>query len=58
MSLASLITAVVGLAAIGQPTITLSRQKQLFLDDYLIESSRNIERRIHPAEKFDGNPVL
>ncbi|MBN2270034.1 MAG: hypothetical protein JXN61_05435 [Sedimentisphaerales bacterium] len=58
MSLTSLITAVVGLAAIGQPTITVGRQKQLFLDDYLIESSTNIERRIHPAEKFDGNPVL
>ena len=58
MSLASLITAVVGLAAMGQPIITVNRQKQLFLDDYLIESSTNITRKIHPARKFEGNPVL
>ncbi len=58
MSLASLVTTVIGLAVIGQPAITVNRQKQLFLDDYLVESSTNITRKIHPAEKFEGNPVL
>jgi hypothetical protein len=58
MSLVSFVTALVGLAVIGEPVITVSRQKQLFLDDYLIESSTNIERTIHPVKKYDGNPVL
>jgi len=58
MSLASFVTVVFGLAAIGQPTITVNHQKQLFLDDYLIQSSANITRKIHPADKFEGNPVL
>jgi len=58
MSLASLTTVLVGLAVIGKPCITLDHQKQLFLDDYLIESSKNIKRTIHPANKFEGNPVL
>ncbi len=58
MSLASLITVLVGFAAIGKPCITLDHQRQLFLDDYLIESSKNIKRTIHRANKFDGNPVL
>lgn len=58
MSLASLITAVVAFAVTGEPVITVGYQKQLFLDDYLVESSTNITRKIHPARKFDGNPVL
>jgi len=58
MSLVSLITAVVGFVAIGGPYITLGHQKQLFLDDYLIKSRTNIKRVIHPAQKYEGNPVL
>jgi len=58
MSVVSVITAVIGFALIGEPFITLSHQKQLFLDDYLIRSRTNIKRRIHPAQKYDGNPVL
>ena len=58
MSLVSLITAVIGFAVIGGPFITLSHQKQLFLDDYMVKSRTNIKRRIHPVQKYSGNPVL
>jgi hypothetical protein len=58
MSLVSLIAAVVGFAVTGGPVITLSHQKQLFLDDYIIESRTNIKRVIQTAQKYEGNPVL
>jgi hypothetical protein len=58
MAYASLVTIVIGLAASGQPAITVDHRKQLFLDDYLIQSSTNITRKVHPAKKFEGNPVL
>jgi len=58
MTLVSLIAIVIGSAVTGEPFITLSRQKQLFLDDYIIKSMTNIKRQIHPAQKYDGNPVL
>ena len=46
------------LAATGAETpISVGAQKQLFLDDHLIESKTNITRRVHPARKFSGNPV-
>jgi len=38
--------------------IEVGPQKQLFLDDYLVASSTNIFRRIHPAEKSRSNPVI
>ena len=30
----------------------------LFIDDRQITSARGVERRIHPARKFEGNPVV
>jgi hypothetical protein len=41
----------------GQP-IVVDRTKHLFLDDYLIASSQNVTRQVHPAEKHSGNPIL
>ena len=38
--------------------MTLGPTKQLFLDDWLIESQTNVTRRVHPAEKSPDNPVL
>jgi hypothetical protein len=38
--------------------IEVGPRKQLFLDDYLIASTTNIVRRIHPAEKSKSNPVI
>ena len=32
--------------------------KQLFLDDYLVASMTNVKRRVQPAEKYKGNPVI
>jgi len=58
MSLVSLITGVVGFAVMAEPIITLSHQKQLFLDDYIIKSRTSIKRVINPAQKYEGNPVL
>ena len=60
----SLIITVIGFSVTAEPIITLSHQKQLFLDDYLIKSMTNIKRQIHPpwrvnpAQKYDGNPVI
>src|SRR3954465_13659709 len=39
-------------------SIEVGKQKQLFLDDYLIASTTNVVRRIHPAEKSKSNPVI
>ena len=36
----------------------VDHRKQLFLDDFLIASVANVERVIHPARKYAGNPVL
>jgi hypothetical protein len=38
--------------------IEVGLQKQLFLDDYLIASTNNVFRKIHPAEKSRSNPVI
>jgi hypothetical protein len=38
--------------------IDVGPKKQLFLDDYLVASTTNIFRRIHPAEKSKSNPVI
>jgi hypothetical protein len=46
------------LAAFAQTPVTLDAKHQLFLDDYLIASSRGVTREIHPAEKHVANPVL
>lgn len=38
--------------------IKIGNEEQLFPDDFLIKSSSNIIRKMHPAEKYPGNPVL
>ena len=38
--------------------IDIASEKQLFVDDYLIESMTNTRQIMNPAEKVDGNPVL
>lgn len=55
----ALLTTACWLAASGADSaIPLSSKKQLFLDDYLISSASNVLRKIHPAQKFSGNPVV
>lgn len=38
--------------------LDIGDQKQLFLDDLLIESAENVCRTWHQPEKYGGNPVL
>ena len=40
------------------PTIEIGSSKQLFFDDYLIESLTRATRGLNPAIKADDNPVL
>jgi hypothetical protein len=46
------------LAQQSSPYVVLDSTRQLFLDDWLIESKRNVVRRIRPADKSPHNPVL
>ncbi|MEP0844927.1 MAG: hypothetical protein HRF43_19675 [Phycisphaerae bacterium] len=45
-------------AASTAAPIAVDHRKQLFLDDYLIASMNNVQRRIQPAEKHPANPVI
>ena len=38
--------------------VVLDRTKQLFLDDGVIESTKNVRRIIHPAVKHPDNPIV
>ena len=40
------------------PMLNIGSTKQLFFDDYLIESLVNARQGLNPAVKVDGNPVL
>ena len=54
---ALLMTVYLSAAGAGSP-IPVDAKKQLFLDDHLIASKRNMTRQVHPAHKFPGNPVI
>jgi len=38
--------------------INIGSQKQLFVDDYLIESLTNTKQVMNPAEKVENNPII
>jgi len=40
------------------PVVDISIGRQLFVDDFLIQSMTNLTRRYHRAELFTNNPVL
>jgi hypothetical protein len=46
------------LSSPADTVITLDETKQLFLDDFLVASSENITRRVHPVRKHPANPLL
>lgn len=48
----------IGTALLTAAPPTIDGTHRLFLDDALIESTRNIQRRVESARKFDGNPVI
>ncbi len=37
---------------------TVSNQRELFIDDYLIDAQWGIERTLHPFQKYGGNPIV
>lgn len=38
--------------------VSIGSERQLFVDDYLIGSSTNLRRVIHPVTKYTRNPIL
>lgn len=42
----------------AEAPVQVSRDRQLFVDDFLISSATNLRRVIHPVEKYAGNPIL
>ena len=44
-------------ALAGEP-VRIGRQRQLFLDDFLIASASRLTRRVCPVEKHPGNPIV
>ena len=38
--------------------LRIDSSHQLFVDDYLLASVKNIKRTVHQATKFDGNPIM
>ena len=52
-----LVTITLGASSNDGP-IALGTEKQLFLDDYVLAERQDLDRRVHPAAKYPGNPVL
>lgn len=38
--------------------VRINASHQLFVDDYLIASLKNVRRTVHQAEKYAGNPIM
>ena len=38
--------------------VKITAERQLFVDDYLVASMKNLARRVHPPIRHPGNPVL
>lgn len=51
------VTVALGAVAATDP-IRLGGHRQLFLDDYLIESSTHLTRRVQPVTKHPANPLI
>jgi len=50
---------VVAMAGQGKGEVkSKSRQRQLFIDDYMVEKIEGLERVVNKAEKYPGNPVI
>src|SRR5205085_10763108 len=45
-------------AVLGSDPITLDSRHQLFLDDYLIASMKNVKRTVEQAQKHAKNPLI
>jgi hypothetical protein len=38
--------------------VKIGRERQLFLDNYLIAESKNVTRQVHQPQRYEGNPIL
>lgn len=45
-------------SALADEPIEIGSYCQLFFDDRVTEESRGLKRTMHPAEKYEGNPVM
>ncbi len=43
---------------IDEESVKIGNERQLFVDDYLIEKMNRVTRTYHEVEKYPGNPVL
>ncbi len=54
--------AVIALSAVSMPLrsqpIEIGHYRQLFFDNRVIEETRGLKRVAHPAEKYEGNPIM
>ena len=42
----------------SNPVLEIGHRKQLFIDDYVVSSTRGINRVLHPLQRYSGNPVI
>jgi len=42
----------------GDWPVKIDGSRQLFIDDYLIASMKNVSRQVHQAKKHHGNPII
>jgi len=40
------------------PVLEIGYQKQLFIDDFVVSSTRGVSRVLHPLLRYSGNPVI
>ena len=40
------------------PVLEIGYQKQLFIDDFVVSSTRGVSRVLHPLQRSSGNPVI
>ena len=45
-------------AAAGARPVLIAQERQLFVDDYIIDGVQNVAFTLHQPEKHPGNPVL
>ena len=42
----------------SEEAISIGSYRQLFIDDHLIAKTDNVTRRLHPVNKYSGNPIV
>ncbi|MGH7943848.1 MAG: hypothetical protein ACREF9_02370 [Opitutaceae bacterium] len=47
-----------GAASVASNGLVIGGQRQLFLDDWVVDSLKGLARVVHPPQRYNGNPVL